>query len=380
MRAVVVGAGVAGFEAAAELRRASADAEIAIVTEENAPFYARIRLPEVVAGRTPPEKIVLKGPAWFAEQRITLRTGTRVEGVDAAGGTVQTAGGERIPYDALLLATGARSFVPPIPGADLPGVVTLRTMADALDLRERARAGGPVVVIGGGLLGIELAAGLRGAGVDVTVVEMAPWLLNRQLDAGAADVLREVIERKGIRLRLGARIERIDGADTAGAVVLGDGERLPAAFVAISAGVRPDTTLARLAGADVDKGIRVDDALRTSVPGIWAAGDCTEHRGRLYGIWPASEAQGRAAGASMAGNPVAYEGTVVQTTLKVTDVLAFSIGRIGADTVAETTRTGDAYRGLFRDGEGRLVGAVLVGDLKERRAVTAAVSGGLAYP
>lgn len=380
MRTVIVGAGVAGYEAAAELRRASPDADITIVTEEDAPFYARIRLPEVVAGRTLPEKIVLKGPAWFAEQRIELRTATRVDGIDAAAGFVASADGGRIPYDALLLATGARSFVPPVPGAGLPGVVTLRTLADALDLRARAVAGGPVVVIGGGLLGIELAAGLRGAGVDVTVVEVAPWLLNRQLDAGAADVVREMLVRKGIGLRLCAKVERIDGTDRAGAVVLEDGEHLPAAFVAFSAGVRPDTTLARLAGADVDKGIRVDDALRTSVPGIWAAGDCAEHRGRLYGIWPASEAQGRAAGASMAGTPTVYEGTVVQTTLKVTDVLAFSIGRIGADTVAETTRTGDAYRGLFRDLDGRLVGAVLVGDLKERRAVSAAVAAGLMYP
>jgi NAD(P)H-nitrite reductase large subunit len=373
---VIAGAGVAGIEAATAARARDPDARVVVVSGEPWPFYARIRLSEVVGARTEPGKLVLRPPAWYAEQRIEVLGSTRVEGIDPAAGRV-AAGGDAIAFDALLLATGSRPFVPPIPGAGLDGVVTLREMEDALAIRDRAGAGGPAVVIGGGLLGLEVAAALAGRGLAVTVVEVASWLLNRQLDPDAASVVQAVLERRGIAFRLGAGVERIAGGGRAEAVDLKGGESLPASLVVVSAGVRPDTALASAAGIAVDRGIRVDDAMRTSAPGVFAAGDCAEHRGRLYGIWPASEAEGRAAGTAMAGSDVAFQGIVPQTTLKIADVLVFSIGEVFRGDPSRTVAVlkGDVYKKVVKDAEGRAIGAILVGDLKERRAVAAAVTG-----
>ena len=379
---LIVGAGVAGLEAAAAARAVDADARILLVTGEAVPFYARIRLSEVVGGRIEPERLLLKPSAWYGEQRLELRLGARVEGVDVSAGTARLADGEVIAYDGLLLATGARPFVPPFPGAGLDGVVTLREMADALDLRRRAQAGGPVVVVGGGLLGLEVGAALRGTGLDVTVVEVAPWLLNRQLDRTGGDLLQGLLERRGLRFRLGASVTGLAGAaDRVEAVELGGGERLPASLVVVSAGVRPQAGLARDAGLTVARGICIDDACRTSAPGVFAAGDCAEHRGQLYGIWPASEAQGRVAGRVMAGGEAVYPGTIRQATLKVSDVLAFSMGEAvsvapSGDAPRElVVREGDVYKKVVLDSEGRAIGAILMGDLKERRAIAAAVTG-----
>ncbi len=379
---LIVGAGVAGLEAATAARVQDADARVLLVTGEEFPFYARIRLSEVVGGKIEPERLQLKPAAWYGEQRIDLRLGVRVEGFDAAAGTARLSDGEVVAYDGLLLATGARPFVPPFPGAGLDGVVTLREMADALDLRRRAQAGGPAVVIGGGLLGLEVAAALRGTGLDVTVVEVAGSLLNRQLDKTGGDLLQGVLERRGLRFRLGASVTGLAGdAGRVEAVELGGGERLPASLVVVSAGVRPQVALARDAGLTVERGIRIDDTCRTSAPGVFAAGDCAEHRGQLYGIWPASEAQGRAAGRAAAGGEARYEGTIRQATLKVSDVLAFSIGEAvpvaaSGDASRElVVREGDVYKKVVLDAEGRAIGAILMGDLKERRAIAAAVTG-----
>jgi NAD(P)H-nitrite reductase large subunit len=283
-----------------------------------------------------------------------------------------------VAYDALVLALGARAFVPPVPGADLPGVQVLRTLSDALALRDRPADAGPVVVAGGGLLGLEAAASLRGAGRDVTVVEMAPWLLPRQVDRGGAEVLREVLSRRGLRFRLGTQVARIAGAGRVDGVELGTGERLPAAIVLFAAGVRPDVDLAKAAGLAVGRAIVVDDALRTSAPGVWAAGDCAEHRGRTPCLWISAEAQGKAAGASVAGAEVAFEGIVPQATLKVADLLVWSIGDPSAwdPDRGVAARDGDAWRRLASDADGRLIGAVLIGNLRERRAVAAAVAAG----
>jgi nitrite reductase (NADH) large subunit len=378
---VIVGAGVAGIEAAAAVRAADAEGRISVLTDEDWPYYSRMRIGEVVDGRSPPEKLFLRLPAWYEEQRIALRQGVRVEGVDAAKARLHLADGDDLSYDTLLLATGARPFVPPFPGADLAVVRTLRRMDDAVALRDRIPEMRRAVVIGGGLLGLELAASLAATDLDVTVVEVADRLLPRQLDPAGGALVRELLERRGIAFRLSETVARVTPDADGARVEPEDGNALPADLVLVSAGVRPVVDLARDAGARVEKGIVVDDRLATTLPGVFAAGDCAEHRGELYGIWPASGEQGRAAGRAMAGADASYTGSVRMTTLKVAGIGVFATGRTGdEDGEVEAGRDGDDYRRVVRDADGRLVGATLVGDLTERRAIVAAMSTGKPYP
>ncbi len=378
---VIVGGGVAGIEAATAFRARDADSRILVLTDEPWPFYARIRLGEVVDGRLDPQGLFLRLDAWYAEQRIQMQREARVDGIDVPGARVRLAGGESIPYDALLLAVGARPFLPPFPGAELNSVATLRSMNDAVQLRRRMVPGGTCVVVGGGLLGLELAASMAGTGTAVTVVEAASWLLSRQVDPEGGAVLQGMLERKGVAFRLGAGVLGVEESGNGAArVLLKGGESLSADLVVVSAGVRPDTTLAREAGLAVAQGISVDDAMLTSAPGVWAAGDCAQHGTGLYGFWSAGAEQGKAAGASMAGAVVNYKGTVRQTTLKITDVAVFCIGDMSAPfDRQESFQDGDSYRRVLMDAAGRVAGAVLVGNLDERKALVVSSMTGRPY-
>ena len=208
-------------------------------------------------------------------------------------------------YDKLLLATGGISFVPPIKGADHPGVFTLRTMADADAIREKAAKSKKLALIGGGLLGLEAGNGLRKLGLEVTVIEFFPRLLPRQMDIPGAALLQKQMAEMGFRFYLGATTREIVRQDGGLSVRLESGEAVEADMILISAGTRPDLTLARSLGLEIDKGVKVDDTMKTGVDEIYAAGDLIEHRGRYYGLWPAALEQGRVAGAAMAGQAAA---------------------------------------------------------------------------
>lgn len=372
---LIVGGGGAGVEAAAALRQADPEARIAVWTDEEVPYYARIRLGEVVDGRSRPEDLFLRLPSWWEDQRIELRLGVTVEGIDPGQGRVLDGEGTWTPWDALLLATGARPFLPPIPGIDRPEVVTLRRMKDALAIRDRLAGSQRAVVLGGGLLGLELAASLAQGGIAVMVVEAAPWLLPRQVDREGGEVLQGILARRGIDFRLGTTAGSLEeGAGGGCRVALSSGELVEADLVPVMAGVRSETSLARAAGLEVASGIRVDDGMRTSAPGVFAAGDCAEHRSGLYGFWSAATEQGRAAGRAMATGADLYQGSVRTTTLKVTDVALFSIGDLqGPAAREERHREGDRYRSVRLDEEGRVVGAVLIGDLGLRKALMLAM-------
>jgi nitrite reductase (NADH) large subunit len=279
---------------------------------------------------------------------------------------IETAAGSTESYDALCLADGAGSSVPPIRGADKPGVHTLRTLDDAEAILARVAARPEVVVIGGGLLGLELARALKARGAAVTVLEVFPYLLPRQLDPPGGAVLARQFEAAGIRVRVGVATEEIIGSPEASGVRLKTGEEIPAGSVLIAAGVRPNIGLAREAGLTVDRGVFVDDLMATSHAGIFAAGDGTQHKGRLYGIIPASFDQARTAAASMLGLRKPYAGTVPSNTLKVMGLSLASVGIVNPEPTAgleEIRREDDAsglYRKIVLDG-GRLVGAVWMG-------------------
>lgn len=372
---VIAGAGPAGVAAAAALREQDPAGAILLAGAETLPFYSRIRLPEIVDGRIQEAGLIIRNQTWFRDRTIDLLLGTRVESLDAAARGARLSDGRAVEFDACLLATGARPNIPPFAGTDLDGVFGIRTAADAARLRERAQGAKALVAVGGGVLGIEMAAAVRTLGPAVTVVEVFDYLLPRQLDPEGAAVLQAILEGKGLAFRLGAKVAAFEGDGAVERVRLESGEVLPAAAVLVSAGIVPETALARSAGLEVNRGIVVGDDLSTSAAGVFAAGDCAEHRGRVYGVWPAAEAQGKAAGSVMGGGAATYEGTVLGHTLKVSGVDVFSTGETDPEGKhdAEVEKGPQSYRKIVRDAEGRLIGAVLVGDLGDRGKIAAAV-------
>ncbi|MCX6560875.1 MAG: FAD-dependent oxidoreductase [Candidatus Aminicenantes bacterium] len=366
MKAVIVGNGLAGTITAKTLREADAEIEIVVFGEERYLYYPRPNLIEYLAGRLPLGKLFAYPQAWYAGQRIDVRLSTRVRRVLPDERRIERADGGSEGYGVLCLADGASSSVPPIRGADKPGVLTLRTLDDAEAILARVASRPEVVVIGGGLLGLEIARALKARGASVTVLEFFPNLLPRQLDPPGAAVLTRQIEAGGIKVRVGVVTEEIIGGSEAAGVRLKTGEEIPAGTVLIAAGVRPNTALAREAGLTVDRGVVVDDDMATSRPGIFAAGDGTQHKGRLYGIIPASFDQARTAAASMLGHRRPYAGTVPSNTLKVMGLHLASVGVVNPERPGEIEelRREDAASGLYRkivlEG-GRLVGAVWMG-------------------
>jgi ferredoxin-nitrate reductase len=347
--------------------------------EEPGPPYNRILVSKLLARTCGRGDLELRPAAWYRENGVDLRGGCPAEALDLEACEVIDRAGRRHGYDALVLATGSRAFVPPIPGAEAPHVLTFRTPADVDALAAAVPRSRSVVVVGGGLLGLEAAAGLLGRGASVTVVEVAPRLMAQQLDAGAAALLERPLRRMGLEFVLGRSVTSIGHRR----VTLDDGRELPAQLVVIAAGVRAETSLGRAAGIEVDRGIVVDDQMRTSAPGVLAVGECAEHRGQVYGLWAPLAEQARVAGATVAGDPAAFLGATPATTLKVAGVDVFAGGRPEAspdqdEIVLADTRRG-SYRKLVLDGD-RLAGALLVGDLTSARELSALLRNGEPVP
>ncbi|MEQ1710052.1 MAG: FAD-dependent oxidoreductase [Hyphomicrobium sp.] len=361
-RLVVVGNGMASLKLLEELDACAF--EITVVGAEPEPAYNRVLLSSVLAGDTSIDDIRFQGRPWYVERGITLLTGDPVTALRPARHEVVLKSGLRIGYDRLVLATGSEAIRLPVPGAGLAGVLTFRDLADVSAL-QAVPPGSPAVVIGGGLLGIEAAYGLARRGLDVTLIHLMPHLMERQLDATASGMLKSALVTKGIRVLTEASTERIDGSNIhVEAIALKDGRRLPAALVVMAVGVRPAQSLAATSGIDVGRGIKVDDKLETNWPGVYALGECAEHRGQWYGLVEPAYDQARVLARYLSGLPARYEGTLVSTSLKVSGVPVYSIGDFdgqGADVIALHDRAAGSYRKLVvRDG--RLVGAVLFGD------------------
>jgi nitrite reductase (NADH) large subunit len=376
---IIVGAGVAGITACQAIREIDPKGELRIFTEETYPFYSRMRLPEVVSSKLEPERLVIRGPAWFEEKEVFFCPGEGVKQLCLDPLGVISSKGE---YGAqrLLLATGAYSFVPPIPGVELQGVFCLRTMADAINIRNQASYAKKAVLIGGGVLGLELGNALRLRGLEVTVVEVFERLLPRQTDPKAAEMLQAAMEAMGFRFHLGVQPKQIQGNDgKAAALLLGDGGTLEADMFLISAGVRPRLELAKAAGIKTDKAILVNDKLETSIPHVYAAGDCVEYRGVYYGIWPAAEEQGRVAGINMAGREASYAGTIMSNQLKVLGIDLLAAGQIDPEGLLESEVILDPKRSVYRKlvyKEDRIVGAILLGDISGHKKILEALEKG----
>jgi len=366
MRHVIVGNGVAGITAAAELARRRAG-DIVVYTAERHPYYFRPQLPRLLAGEVAADGIYARPASWYEERGIDVHLSSRVVRLSPGQKRLLVEDGTEVPYDRLLLATGSVPFVPPIEGIGQAGVFTLRTLDDALKVRERAADCREAVVIGGGLLGLETARGLRALGLSVTVLETSPHLLPRQLDREGAAVLQRLVEGMGIGVVTGARAGAVLGDGGAERVVLEDGREFPAQVVLVAAGVRCNAALAAEAGLEVNRGVVVDERMATSAPDIYAAGDVASFRDRSWSIIPQARAQARVAAANMAGEGAVYEEIVPSTTLKIVGISLTSCGVVTAEEgegFVELRRSdpeAGTYGKLVME-DGRLVGAIVIGN------------------
>ena len=368
-RLVVVGNGMAGMRTVEELLKLAPDAyEITVFGSEPHPNYNRILLSPVLAGEQTIDEIVLNTREWYADNGITLHAGVEVTRIDRVRRTVETAEGVTAGYDRLLIATGSSPFILPVPGADLPGVITYRDIADTEAMIDASRVHRQAVVIGGGLLGLEAANGLRLRGMDVTVVHLMPWLMERQLDRTAADMLQRTLEAKGLQFRLEAKTEALVAGEDGrvAGVKLAGGEVLPAQLVVMAVGIRPNVALARSAGLHCDRGIVVNDTLQTFDPRVYAIGECVAHRGSTYGLVAPLFEMARVCANHLAGYGIArYGGSQVSTKLKVTGVDLFSAGDFTGGKDTEEIVLADPAGGVYKKlvvRDDKLVGGVLYGD------------------
>ena len=372
---LIIGNGVAGTTAAENIRKLDKTGKITVVTEESTPFYYRMRLPDFISGDLTEDKLNAKKEAWYKDQGIDLTLNTRIQGANPGKRAVTTQSNQEIPYDRLLVATGSRSFIPPMKGADKKGVFALRTIQDARNIVAWSKNIQKVVLIGGGLLGLEAGNALRNLGKKLTVVEFFPRLLPRQLDVAGGGRLQTMMEGMGFSFRLGAKTQEIQGEDRVSGVLLEGGELLQAEMVIVSAGVRPALELAKALNLDHDKGVKVDEEMKTSQPGIYAAGDVAEFKGIPYGIWTAATEQGQIAGINMAGGNALYKGTVMANTLKVVGVDLASAGNIDVENKLESKVLTDqkVYKKIVLEND-QIVGCIMLGDTKGFTKITKLMS------
>jgi nitrite reductase [NAD(P)H] large subunit len=364
---VVVGNGMAAARLVDELAKAALGRyAIAVIGDEPRLAYNRVLLSSVLAGETASHDIELRPASWWGERGVTLKYGCVVTEIDVGRRELKIANEESIGFSRLVLATGSTPLRLNVPGVDLAGVHTFRDSRDVDLLLTLAAQKKRVVVIGGGLLGLEAAYGLSKAGASVTLLHLMDRLMERQLDAPAAELLKSLVERKGIKVLLNANTARLHGETRVEGIELSDGRRIDADAVVFAAGIRPNIALAKQAGIPVNRGIVVDDCLQTGAPDIFALGECAEHRGICYGLVEPAYEQARVLAQHLAGRASAYSGSVVATNLKVSGVSVFSAGDfMGADG-SEAIVLNDVRHGTYKKlviSDGRLIGAVLVGDV-----------------
>ena len=366
---VIVGNGMAAARLVDELAKTALGRyAIAVIGDEPRLAYNRVLLSSVLAGETASHDIELRPASWWRDRGVTLKYGCTATEIDVGRRELKIASEESIIFSKLVLATGSVPLRLHVPGADLAGVHTFRDSRDVDLLLTLAAQKKRVVVVGGGLLGLEAAYGLAKAGAPVTLIHLMDRLMERQLDAPAADLLKSLVERKGVKVLLNANTARLHGEKFVEGIELTDGRRIDADAVIFAAGIRPNVALAKDAGISINRGIVVDDRLQTGAADIFALGECAEHRGICYGLVEPAYEQARVLAQHLAGGSASYSGSVVATNLKVSGVAVFSAGDFIAADDSETIVLDDARRGTYKKlviANGRLTGAVLVGDTQD---------------
>ena len=373
---VVIGGGIAAQSLCEEVRARDPKVPLTLICGESCLPYDRVRLSEILVSGEEPGALALRPEEWYEDNAVETLLGRRVEAIDAAFGRLVLDDGETLSYDDLVLATGSRPLMPPLPGLALPGVIPFRDPADCDAIRGAVAADARIAVIGGGLLGLEAAYGVAARGAQVTVVHLMERLMERQLDDEAAALLRPAMERLGVKVLLGRQTERVLGSERAEGLRFAGGEEIAADLVVVSIGIRAEAHLAAAAGIEVGSGVLVDDAMRTSAPSVWAVGECAEHRGVVYGLVAPIREQAAVAAASLLGEEARYEGSLQWAKLKVMGVDLVSIGvPEGGREAAVADVEAPAYRKLVLDG-GRAAGAILLGDTRGSEDLLAAITAG----
>ena len=373
MKYLIIGAGAAGASAAKEiLKNRKEEDQIKIFTDENYSFYYRPRLIECLSGEVKVEDIIINDQQWFAENDIDLHLGEKITEIDTETKTVKSDQGN-YNYDKLLLANGSHCFVPPFSGVELENIFTLRTAADLKKINQAAENANKAVVVGGGLLGLEIAYNFAKAGLDTTVLEVAPYLLPMQLDKKGGDLLEKKLRENNVKVVTDASTKGFEGEKNVEKVILEEQE-IEADLVLISTGVRSNTSLVENLEIEKDKGIKVDSRMQTSIPDVYAAGDVAEFKGKFYGIWPPSLKQGRVAGTVMSGGEAEFEGYVPSHKLKVAGINVVSLGELNKDEnyEEEILEDNNNYIKVIKD-KGKKIGAIVVGQYSDQNKILADV-------
>ncbi len=364
---VLVGNGMAGMRAIEELLALAPELyDITVFGAEPYGNYNRILLSPVLAGEKGIQDIMLNDDPWYAEHGITLHKGKEITKIDRKRRQVSTRDGITASYDRLLLATGSLPFIIPVPGSTLPGVIAFRDIQDVDNMLAAAKQYRHVVVIGGGLLGLEAASGLHKQGMKVTVVHLVDTLMERQLDSVAGKMLQKSLEQRGIEFLLGASTKEIIGKDRVQGVVFADGREISADLVVMAVGIRPNIALAKQCNIYCERGIVVSDTMQTYDPCVYAVGECVQHRGQIYGLVAPLFEQAKVCANHLAQLGYArYVATLTSTKLKVTGIDLFSAGDFAGDATTEEIVFRDASRGVYKKlviKEKHILGAIAYGD------------------
>ena len=369
MKTVIVGNGVAGITTAKYLRENSPEMEIEIYSRENYPYYPRPALIDLLANKLKLEEIYFYPPDWYEKNRIKVNPGVIIKSIKPATRTILTGQNQTVPYDHLVLAVGADAFIPDFPGNQLAGVFSLRSLDDVLAIKkylEHAERR-EIVVIGGGVLGLEVAAALGNQVNSVTVIETGKYLLPRQLDSTGAKILTEWLKRKNVIVLTEKNVKEILGKERVEKIKFSDGSEKETDLVIISTGIRSSLSLARASGLKTNKGIVVNEYLQTSEPTIFAAGDAAEFNGIVYGIIPAAQDQARIVASNIIQpESKKYSGTVVSNSLKITGLSLTSFGKFQEDKNDKVFQRllpeKNIYKKLVVSATGQILGGIWLGD------------------
>ncbi|SNS85865.1 nitrite reductase (NADH) large subunit [Anaerovirgula multivorans] len=363
---VIIGSGIAGLSAAEAIRKKDALGEITIVGAEDYLPYYRVKLSHYISKTFTEQELLIHNAAWYEERRINVLLDKNVKKLEILSNTIKLDDGSSIAYDKLLLATGSHPFIPPIQGNNTDGVFALRTLKDLKHLQSFLKGCETITVIGGGLLGLEAAWAVKELGKTVNVIEFFPYLLPRQLDEQTAHVFTNELEKKGLNFYLGVGTQKILGEGKVNGVQLQDGSVVKTDAVLFSAGIRPNLDLVQDTTIDFDKGIRIDTSMKTNIENIYAAGDVTEFKSSVMGLWGVANDQGKIAGENMAGGNLTYEAIEPNTLLNIGGFSVFSIGNIkDFDNILETTDEEKKAHYKLYITQGQLTGAVVMGDMSK---------------
>lgn len=367
---VMIGNGMAGIRTIEEiLERANDLYDITVIGKEPYPNYNRIMLSNILQNKMTVEETIMNPYEWYEEHGIELITNDPVIEVDRANQSVTTANGIEVSYDKLIFATGSKAFVIPVPGSTLPSVIGWRTIDDTEQMMNIAKIKKKAIVIGGGLLGLECARGLLDQGMEVTVLHLAEWLMEMQLDRKAGNMLKADLEKQGMKFEMQANTTEILGKDDVEGVKLADGREIPADLVVMAVGIRPYTEVAKESGLDVNRGIVVNDVMQTSDSNVYAVGECAEHNGKVYGLVAPLYEQGKVLADHLTNKETnGYKGSTTFTSLKVSGCDLYSAGQIVENAeikgIEIFNSVDNNYKKIFLK-DGNVVGAVLYGDIDD---------------